>query len=136
MYIKYSKIVLVWSVALFATLVGFNNLTDYGSNYGFVFHVLKMDTTFPDNNLMWRAIESPFIHHTAYILIISVEAIVALLCWVGGWRLLRAVKGADNFNEAKDIAILGLTLGMPLWFTGFITVGGEWFVMWQSKIWN
>lgn len=130
MYLKYSKIVLVWSVALFATLVEFNNLTDYGSNYGFVSHVLKMDTTFPDNNLMWRAIESPFIHHAAYILIISVEAIVALLCWVGGWRLLRAVKGAGNFNETKDIAILGLTLGMTLWFTGFITVGGEWFVMW------
>ena len=55
MYLKYSKIVLVWSVALFATLLGFNNLTDYGSNYGFVSHVLKMDTTFPDNNLMWQS---------------------------------------------------------------------------------
>jgi hypothetical protein len=25
---------------------------------------------------------------------------------------------------------------MVLWFSGFITVGGEWFLMWQSEIWN
>ena len=29
-----------------------------------------------------------------------------------------------------------LTLGICLWFTGFITVGGEWFLMWQSETWN
>ena len=23
-----------------------------------------------------------------------------------------------------------------LWFTGFIAVGGEWFLMWQSEKWN
>ena len=25
---------------------------------------------------------------------------------------------------------------MLLWFAAFISVGGEWFLMWQSKIWN
>ena len=27
-------------------------------------------------------------------------------------------------------------MGICLWFVGFIAVGGEWFLMWQSKIWN
>jgi predicted small integral membrane protein len=25
---------------------------------------------------------------------------------------------------------------MLQWFIAFITVGGEWFTMWQSQIWN
>ena len=31
---------------------------------------------------------------------------------------------------------LGLTLGFLLWQVGFMTIGGEWFGMWQSKQWN
>jgi predicted small integral membrane protein len=64
--IRCSKILLVASVALFTTLVVFNNITDYGSNYAFVEHVLRMDTTFPNNKGMWRAITSPTLHHAAY----------------------------------------------------------------------
>ena len=41
-----------------------------------------------------------------------------------------------NFNKAKGIAILGLTFGIILWFTGFMIIGGEWFLMWQSTKWN
>ena len=59
---------LVWSIALFTTLVAFSNITDYDSNFFFVRHVLMMDTTFPDNKGLWRAIDSPLIHHAVYIL--------------------------------------------------------------------
>lgn len=136
MYTRYSKIILVWAIALFATLVVFNNVTDYGSNYAFVFHVLKMDTTFPGNNGMWRSIDSPVLYHTAYIFIILLETVVAMLCWAGGFRLLKAVNDVNNFNKSKGTAILGLMVGIILWFTVFITIAGEWFLMWQSKIWN
>lgn len=136
MYTRASKIALVWAVAFFSTLVVCNNVTDYDSNYQFVVHVLKMDTTFPDNRGMWRALDSPFVHHALYGLIILVEAVVAVLCWLGGWRLFRSVHDPADFNRAKGIAILGLTLGILLWFSGFITIGGEWFLMWQSDVWN
>ena len=33
-------------------------------------------------------------------------------------------------------AVLGLTIGLLLYITGFVTVGGEWFAMWQSATWN
>jgi predicted small integral membrane protein len=135
-YTRSSKVALVWAVAFFASLVVFNNLTDYHSNYRFVAHVLKMDTTFPDNRNMWRAIDSPFIHHVVYSFIILVEIAIAVLCWLGGFHLFKSINDPERFNKAKGIAILGLTLGMILWFTGFITLGGEWFLMWQSEIWN
>jgi predicted small integral membrane protein len=60
-----------------------------------------------------------------------------VLCAWGGWRLVRAWHAdAATFNREKRIAILGLALGMLEWFVGFIAVGGEWFLMWQSKTWN
>lgn len=136
MYTRLSKIALVWAVAFFVSLVALNNLMDYESNYRFVNHVLKMDTTFPGNSVMWRAIESPFVHRAAYHFLIFIELAVAILCWVGGFCLLKAIKDTGAFNKAKGIAIVGLTLGIILWFLGFITIGGEWFLMWQSTIWN
>jgi predicted small integral membrane protein len=27
-------------------------------------------------------------------------------------------------------------LGITIWFLGFEVIGGEWFAMWQSQIWN
>jgi len=58
-YTRYSKVLLTLAVALSATLVVFNNLTDYDSNYAFVSHVLKMDTTFAGNRAMRRVIDIP-----------------------------------------------------------------------------
>jgi predicted small integral membrane protein len=133
---RITKILLVWMVALFALLVVFNNLTDYNSNYQFVSHVLSMDTTFPGNQGMWRAITTPAFHHAAYALIILSETVVAVLCLRGGFLLFKARGDAARFNRAKGGAVLGLAAGVVLWFTGFITIGGEWFLMWQSHIWN
>ena len=30
----------------------------------------------------------------------------------------------------------GLTLGFLVWQVGFMSIGGEWFGMWQSQQWN
>lgn len=133
---RISKIVLLISVALYATLVAFSNITDYDSNYQFVHHVLLMDTTFEGNKAMWRAIHSPTIYHIAYILIIATECLVAILAWVGVVQLWKSRQSALAFNQHKTFAIYALLLGITLWFTGFIVIGGEWFLMWQSQQWN
>ena len=127
---------MVLAFALYASLVAFNNLTDYNSNFSLVTHVLMMDTTFSDNQGMWRAIHSPFIHHTVFGFIIGIEIVIAGLCWLGSFRLYQNIKDPASFNQAKGLAILGLTLGFSLWFTGFMTIGGEWFLMWQSETAN
>ena len=56
MVTRISKIALLAGLALFYTLVVFNNLTDFDSNYQFVRHVLSMDTTFPGNQCMYRCV--------------------------------------------------------------------------------
>ena len=133
MIIRLSKALLVCAIALFATLVAFGNITDYGSNFAFVRHVFMMDTIFPDATITYRSIQSPWLHHAGYIGIIFLESLTALLCWVGGVRLkLPAVA----FNRKKKLAVVGLTLGFLTWQVGFMSVGGEWFGMWMSKQWN
>lgn len=135
--VRVSKVVLVAAMALFATLVAFGNITDYGSNFAFVQHVLMMDTIFPNATIHYRAIESPFLHHAAYIFIIAAEALVAILCWAGAYRLLLKVRASPaDFNRAKSIAVWGLLLGFLVWQVGFMSIGGEWFGMWMSDQWN
>ncbi len=131
------KTVMVASTALFALLVALDNVVDYSSNYEFVRHVLSMDTTFPDNALKGRAITSPALWSIGYWLIILAEAATGLLLAMATLRLATTLGGsAKEFNAAKRYAILGAGLGFLLWFSGFMTVGGEWFAMWQSKTWN
>jgi predicted small integral membrane protein len=56
---RYAKIILSLVLASFCLLVAFDNITDYGTNYLFVQHVMSMDTTFPGNALMYRSITNP-----------------------------------------------------------------------------
>ncbi len=135
--IRLSKILTVAAIALFATLVAFGNITDYGSNFEFVRHVLMMDTIFPDSTIKYRAIENPALHHAAYIAIIATEALTAILCWIGAWKLWSVrYATAALFNNSKGYAIGGLTVGFLLWQVGFMSIGGEWFGMWMSDTWN
>jgi predicted small integral membrane protein len=137
MTIRTAKMLLLASVALFYTLVVFNNLTDYGSNAQFVRHVLLMDTTIPGNHGMWRSISSPAVDTVFYVSIICWESFTTVLLWWGLARLWGARRsGATFFNAAKSIAVLGLTLSLLMWLVAFVTVGGEWFLMWQSKVWS
>jgi predicted small integral membrane protein len=135
--IRLVKIAMVASTALFALLVAFDNLVDYGSNYEFVRHTLSMDTTFPGNALMGRAITQPALWSIGYWLIILTEAVVGLILAFAAVQLAANARSrASRFNAMKKFAVIGAGLGFLLWFTGFMVVGGEWFAMWQSKAWN
>jgi predicted small integral membrane protein len=137
MMLRISKTLLLFAVALFYTFVVFNNLTDYNSNFQFIRHVLMMDSTFPGNRGMWRALNQPAWHTVFYVTIITWETVTMILCWWGGLRLARALRGtAEKFYQAKRIGIAALTLSLLMWLVAFLSVGGEWFLMWQSKTWN
>lgn len=137
MAIRYSKFLLTAAIALFASLVAFGNITDYGSNFAFVQHVLRMDTIFPTATIKYRAIDSGVAHHAAYLLIIALETLTAIMCWIGACRMFRSRHAtASQFNQRKGIAIAGLTLGFLVWQVGFMSIGGEWFGMWMSEQWN
>ena len=134
---RYAKIVMSLALAAFCLVVAFDNLTDYGTNYLFVQHVLSMDTTFPGNALMYRSITNPVLWQLAYALIIAAEGITGILFLAGGIRLIQVRNApAPVFNQAKSLVIAACTLAFLVWFFGFMVVAGEWFAMWQSQTWN
>jgi predicted small integral membrane protein len=135
--IRICKIFLLAAVAFYFTLVAFNNLTDFDSNYQFVRHVLMMDSTFPGNHGMGRAIRAPWMHLAFYLGIIAWEILNASLNWWGSVSLLRALSSPPSeFQQAKQVGVVALTSGMLQWFVAFLCIGAEWFLMWQSKLWN
>lgn len=119
------------TVALYIALVAFGNITDFGTNQQFVQHVLAMDTTFKDDDLMWRAISSKGLQDAAYVAIIVWETLAALVLIYGTWLWVR-----QDDLRARRFSNYGLLMLMLLFGAGFIAIGGEWFSMWQSDTWN
>jgi predicted small integral membrane protein len=135
--VRLAKIAMTAALAAFAFIVTYDNLVDYGANYEFVRHVLSMDTTFPGNRLMGRAITDPRLWTLAYAAIIAVEGLVFLLLLLAAIAMLLALRApAAGFQRAKVWLVAAAALGFMLWFFGFMVVAGEYFAMWQSKTWN
>ncbi len=134
--IRIVKVVMVSTVGLWSCLIAYGNLADYGSNRAFVQHVLAMDTVFPDNAMKHRAIADPTLQTLAYAAIIATQGAMAALLLYGAGRLWRARRDRRAFVAAKAPAALGLLVVWVLYYFGFVTIGGEWFSMWQSAVWN
>lgn len=134
---RMGAVLATWGCGLLSLVIAFGNITDYGTNFEFVRHVLMMDTLFPGSKVTYRALPQPAMHHLAYIVIIATESLMAFFLIRGGTALTKAVRKEKTiFQDAKKHAYTGLCLGILLWFIGFIVIGGEWFSMWQSSTWN
>ena len=136
--IRAAKVALVAAIALFASLVAFGNLTDYDTNFVFVQHVLSMDTIYPSST-----INVPGDHQSRTaprrLRRSSSRRKRPRPCCVGSARSCSCVTSAPGRPysiESKALAIVGLTLGFLVWQVGFMSIGGEWFGMWQSQQWN
>jgi predicted small integral membrane protein len=131
------KICLGIVVGLYMLLVCFNNLTDYDTNFQFVSKVSGMEDVFSREKNGWRAITAPALQHIFYLLIIGWEILITVLVTLGVMRMLGAYRAeATAFKNSGKMLRTGLFLGIVLWFTNFVTIGGEWFLMWQSNAWN
>ncbi|MGV3634554.1 MAG: DUF2165 family protein [Pseudorhodoplanes sp.] len=137
MVVRLAKIAMTAALAAFAFIVTYDNIVDYGTNYEFVKHVLSMDTTFPGNKLMHRAITDPRLWTLGYTAIIAAEGVVFLLLAVATIAMLLALRApAASFQRAKTWMVAGAAAGFLVWFFGFMVVAGEYFAMWQCKAWN
>lgn len=137
MLVRIAKIMMVAFLALLMLLISVNNILDYGTNFEFVKHVLSMDTISNDTKVSWRSVSSGALQHIAYVLIITWESLSAITCAAGAVKCYRArQKPAVEFDKSKNLALCGLVMSVSLWLVGFLTVGGEWFVMWHSTAWN
>jgi predicted small integral membrane protein len=139
-----AALVLVATNGLYMLLVAFGNITDYATNYMFVERVFAMDTTNfgqgqgvnLDPDIMWRAIDSPVAANAAYIGLIAIEALAGIVLIIAAVTWARYMRGSVSLAGAKALSTLGLVLITLVFFTGFITIGGEWFSMWRSSDWN
>jgi predicted small integral membrane protein len=135
--IRVSKIVILFSVAALFLMTFINNLADYNSNFNYVQNILRMNSLYPGNTLLGRAIDNDSVHHLVYWAIMGIEGTVSVLVSLGGVQLVRHLRGsAQEFNSSKGVAALGFGLGLFLMVFGFMVVGGEWFMMWQSEKWG
>lgn len=114
-------------VAFMFTMIVFNNITDYSTNFSLVEMLLKMEDI-QTTKTFWRAIKTPFFQHAIYQLIILVEALVSLVCWVGAYMMLK------GNPRGRKIATLGISLGFALFMFAFVTLAGEWFYLWDTPL--
>ncbi|MFF7730321.1 DUF2165 domain-containing protein [Streptomyces sp. NPDC008001] len=135
--LPFAAAALTATVALYMALVAFGNITDFGTNREFVRHVLAMDTTFQDDDLMWRAITDRTLQDIAYVAIIVWETLAAVVLVAGTVLWVRGLtRPGAGFQRARRVSTLGLVMVLLLFGAGFIAIGGEWFAMWQSQKWN
>jgi predicted small integral membrane protein len=135
--IRLSKILWTFSLGCMFILVVFNNLSDYQTNFQFVRNIMMMSWLPEGNTNAWRTLTHPAWHHIFYGCIILWELLSALFCVWGAARCFSARNASQGaFHRAKNLALLGLLLSTLLWLFAFLIVGGEWFLMWQSQMWN
>ncbi len=131
------KILMSAGLAVLAALIAFGNIHDPGSNLSFVQHILSMDTIAPNNPMASHAMPVPPLWVIAFWLIVAAEGLTSVLYALGTVELWRARSSkARAFQRAKRFVYAGAACGFLIWFVGFTAVGGEWFAMWQSQVWN
>lgn len=135
-----TKSAIVLSAGIFGLLVAWTNLTAYDINFRFVQHVLSMDALAPwakVDALTQRAVTDPELQRLAYAAIILAEFLFGLICTVAGLLLFVAALRSDVpvLMRGKAAALLGLGLGVLIWYFGFAVMGAEYFAMWASQ-WN
>ena len=125
------------SYAVLCGLIAVGNIDDPESNFQFVRHVLSIDTVLPSSKMGSHALPIPILWTVGFWLIVSGEATTAILFALGTFELFRARNfTARDFHHAKRFVFVAAGCAFLIWFVGFITVGGEWFAMWQSQVWN
>jgi predicted small integral membrane protein len=142
--LPFAAAVLVAGNALYMLLVAVGNITDYGTNFALVQHVLSMDTTNfggppgsdLDPDVIWRSLSDHTVWNVAYVGVIVWESLVAVVLILACAAWIRAFVKRDTFDRARALSSIGLLMIIALFFGGFITVGGEWFQMWRSTTWN
>ena len=131
---KSQKVALVGAVAAYMALVVFGNITDSAANLAYVQHVFSMDTVLPHNTQKWRALTSPDLWKLGYVIILVYQLISAAWLSLAAVRLQRGTE--KTWLADRTFASGALVFTLLLWLVLFVTVGGEWFQMWQSADWN
>jgi predicted small integral membrane protein len=127
---------LVLMTATYYLLVAFDNITNPASNWVFVKGVLSGDGTPPNDGFEWREIHTSWFHVIAYVGVITGETLTGLSLAAAGFIGLRRAGSAPQWAATQRLTLLGCTIGLLVFFFGFISVGGNWFIMYLNGKWN
>lgn len=127
---------LVLMTAAYYLVVAFDNITNPDSNWPFVRGVLSENGVAAGSGFEWRAIDAQWFHVVAFVGVIVFETLTGLLLAYAAYRGLRANDDRDAWAHAQRSTFLGMTTGLLIFFLGFITIGGNWFVMYLNSKWN
>ena len=129
------KILMTGGLAVLCALIAIGNFSYPDLNQSFVQHVLSMDTV--EGPMAVHGLRSPVVWEIGFWSIVGGEALAAAFFAWGTVELARArLSKARVFHEAKRFVYAGAGCAFLIWFVGFSAVGGEWFAMWQSHVWN
>lgn len=127
---------LVLMTAAYYLVVAFDNITNPDSNWPFVRGVLAENGVAAGSGFEWRAIDAQWFHVVAFVGVIIFETLTGLLLAYAAYRGLRANEDRAAWAHAQRSTFLGMTSGLLVFFLGFITIGGNWFVMYLNSKWN
>ena len=132
--------IFVLMTASYYLVVGFDNITNptnpNASNWPFVQGVLSGDGVPADSGFEWRFIDATWFQAAGYIMIITMETLTGILMLIGGILGLRRSGSTHRWGLAQKWTFAGGTVGLLVFFFGFITVGGNWFIMYLNSKWN
>ncbi len=132
--IRYIKILMSASVALFCLFYALQNIWNLDAANWFVAYTTSMEGHEKYPSHFGPAITSAALHGVMLWIIIALEIAAGLLAAKGAFDLFKARNGsADEFNGAKTYAIAGCGVGILIWFGLFSAIGGAYFQMWQTE---
>lgn len=130
-----AKALICACLGAFGLIVGWTNIVDHQSNWQYVQRVLAMDAFhdwFDPAAIQGRAIAEEGAQRLFYYAIIAGEILMGALFMVAALLIARTVFSDDNPSLGKAIAVLGGSVGLLVWYFGFVVIGAQWFAMWAS----
>ena len=130
----------VLMVASYYFVVAFDNITNpvnpNASNWPFVKGVISGEGVPADSGFEWRFVDATWFQVLCYVGVIAAECVTCTLLIIAGVKGLRASSAGPRWGQAQKWTIAGGTVGLALFFFGFMVVGGNWFIMYLNSEWN
>lgn len=130
--LRLAKILLVVVVAFWGYVGAMGNLLDWNQALGAVSAVTSM-SGFEGGNEDWRATTSTAVSWMGALFIVLSKVTVGVCCSIGAWRMwLAREDDAATFFAAKQIALVGCTVGIVMLYGGFMIIAESWFELWRD----
>lgn len=132
--LRFTKILLVLSVAVFSLIGAFGNVADWEGTKGAIGAATSM-STFEGGADSWRATSSPLLIGVASAIIPLLKLVSGVLCAWGALLMWQSRTSAEGgFEAAKKPALTGMGIMILLLFSGWIVLAETWFEMWRSDL--